>query len=79
MKAAAKYAKKTVETLPKEDAFGKPWIYRGDRVHVARGPLEGQEVEVLEIVNGKARFPIRMFGGVVAAEAPLEWPRKAAE
>ena len=48
-------------------------IRKGDRVRVLAGVLgEGMEVEVVDIVAGKARFTLHMFGTDVRAEADID-------
>lgn len=51
----------------------------GDVAHILGGPLAGQEVEIIEVKSGNARFKFRIFDSERIIEAPVSGLLKAAE
>lgn len=71
------YAMRSAEAAANERKNRAAMLKRGDKVKVLEGLwADGQEVEVLEIRSGKARFKIHMFGADVDAEADIDGLRK---
>lgn len=65
----ALHAMRDVDDETRKAEAERSKIRKGDKVRLLTGVMSGQEVEVLELKAGRAKFRIRMFGGEVPAEA----------
>lgn len=67
------HAMRSVDEAQKAQVEEAKRIRKGDKVRVLSGLMgEGQEVEVIELRAGKARFKIHMFGADISAEADVD-------
>ena len=65
------HAMREVDQEQRDAAKRAKSIRKGDRVRIMTGVMAGQEVEVLDLSNGRAKFMVRMFAADVPAESDV--------